>query len=78
VDTVTEARILQNLRQGARECTTLIVSHRVSTVRYADLILVMEQGEIVERGTHRNLLVRGGTYARLCEKQALEEEIVTT
>lgn len=78
VDTVTEARILQNLRQAARECTTLIVSHRVSTVRYADLILVMEQGEIVERGTHRDLLVRGGTYARLCKKQALEEEIVTT
>lgn len=78
VDTVTEARILQNLRQAARECTTLIVSHRVSTVRNADLILVMEQGKIVERGTHRDLLLRGGTYAGLCEKQALEEEIVTT
>lgn len=77
VDTVTEARILENLQHAARECTTLIVSHRVSTVRYADLIVVMEQGEIKERGTHRELFIRGGLYALLCEKQALEEELVT-
>jgi ATP-binding cassette subfamily B protein len=78
VDTVTEARILENLQHTVRECTTLIVSHRVSTVRYADLIVVMEHGEIKERGTHRELLVQGGLYALLCQKQALEEELVTT
>ena len=47
-------------------------------VNQSDLIVVMEQGEIKERGTHRELLIRGGLYALLCEKQALEEELVTT
>jgi len=75
VDTHTEEAILQGLRREMRRRTTLIVSHRVSTVRDADLILVLEDGAIVERGTHDDLLALGGLYAALCREQQLEEEI---
>ncbi len=78
VDTYTEERILQGLRRYTREsggCTTILISHRVSTVREADQIAVLIQGEIRELGTHEQLLARGGYYADLYEKQLLEEEL---
>ncbi len=75
VDTHTEEAILTGLRREMRRRTTLIVSHRVSTVRDADLILVLEDGAIVERGTHDDLLGHGGRYAALWREQQLEEEI---
>jgi ATP-binding cassette subfamily B protein len=61
-----------------RERTSLIVSHRISTVRDANLICVLEEGEIIERGTHDELLRTGGEYAALYERQLLEEELAAT
>ena len=55
--------------------TSLIISHRVSAVREADLILVLEQGQVAERGTHEELIEAGGVYARLLERQLLEREL---
>lgn len=78
VDTYTEERILENLKSVRQNRTTLIVSHRVSTVRDADLICVLNEGRIVERGTHDELLKIGGEYAELYRRQLLEEEIAAT
>lgn len=75
VDTHTEARILDDLRRVMEGRTSFIVSHRVSAVMDADLILVLEDGEIVERGTHEALIGAGGTYARLLRRQLLEESL---
>lgn len=77
VDTHTEAHILKGLRSSMAGHTNLIVSHRVSTVRDADLIVVLEDGRIVERGTHHELIARGGLYTQLYEKQMLEEELAS-
>jgi ATP-binding cassette subfamily B protein len=78
VDTYTEERILQGLRAHAKGCTTILISHRVSTVREADQIAVLASGRIIELGTHEQLLARGGYYAGLYEKQLLEEELSVT
>ena len=78
VDTYTEEKILGQLRGVMRGRTSLIVSHRISTVRDADLICVLDEGRIIERGTHDELLTRGGEYAALYERQLLEEELAAT
>ena len=77
VDTHTEAAILANLQEVFAGRTSLIVSHRVSAVKDADLILVIEDGAIVERGVHSELLAEGGTYTRLLRRQLLEESLET-
>jgi ATP-binding cassette subfamily B protein len=78
VDTYTEERILKNLREVRQSRTTLIVSHRVSTIRDADMICVLDDGRIIERGTHDELLKVDGEYADLYRRQLLEEELEAT
>jgi ATP-binding cassette subfamily B protein len=78
VDTYTEEEILHRLRDVMRQRTSLIVSHRVSTVRDADQILVLVEGRIVERGSHDELVRRDGFYADLYRKQLLEEELAAS
>ncbi len=75
VDTHTEDKILNHLREIMHGRTTIFISHRVSTVRNADLIAVLHQGRIVELGTHDQLIARNGYYTDLYNKQLLEEEL---
>ena len=75
VDTHTEERILRSLRELRRGRTVVIVSHRISSVKDADQIVVLDEGRIVERGSHDELLEAGGFYADLYRRQALEEEL---
>src|SRR5690606_10751759 len=90
VDTFTEERILSRLRgfgtlgqtgsssnesEPVRTRTSIIVSHRISTVREADLILVLDAGRIAERGTHASLVAEGGIYAAMHTRQLLEQEL---
>jgi len=78
VDTYTEEEILGRLRGVMRQRTSIIVAHRVSTVRDADQIFVLDHGRIVERGHHDALVARGGLYATLYRKQLLEEELAAS
>jgi ATP-binding cassette subfamily B multidrug efflux pump len=75
VDTYTEEKILARLRGVMRQRTSIIVSHRISTVRGADQILVLHEGRIAERGTHEQLVAHNGLYAAMYRKQLLEEEL---
>ena len=73
--TYTEEQILNHLREVMHGRTTILISHRVSTVRNADKIAVLHGGEIVEYGTHDELIQREGYYTELYNKQLLEEEL---
>lgn len=75
VDTQTETRILHDLRTDLAHRTAFLISHRVSAVMDADQILVLDEGRIVERGTHDSLIARNGVYAQLLRRQLLEEEL---
>jgi ATP-binding cassette subfamily B multidrug efflux pump len=78
VDTYTEEQILSRLRGVMRARTSIIVSHRISTVRDADLIVVLDRGRVVERGRHDELVQGGGFYADLYRKQLLEDELAAS
>jgi ATP-binding cassette subfamily B protein len=78
VDTHTEEEILSRLEAVMRQRTSIVVSHRISTVRSADQILVLDRGRIVERGTHETLVRLGGVYAELHKKQLLEDELAAS
>jgi ATP-binding cassette subfamily B multidrug efflux pump len=76
VDTGTERKILDNLEQIMKGKTSLIISHRISSVKHADEIIFLDGGKIIERGNHNSLMEKGGEYAELFDKQMLEEEEV--
>jgi ATP-binding cassette subfamily B protein len=78
VDTYTEEQILRELKGVMQNRTSILISHRVSTVKDADEIVVLNDGQIVERGTHAELLARGGYYAELHRRQLLEEELAVS
>jgi len=75
VDTITEEKILEKLRKEMQNKTCIWISHRISALQDADKIIVLDQGEIIEEGTHGELLLLGGLYRNLYEKQKLEEAL---
>ncbi len=74
VDTQTEEEILNNLKRVAKDRTTLLISHRVSTIQHADSILVLDKGVLIEQGNHKDLIQQNGFYAKMVEMQLLEQE----
>jgi ABC-type bacteriocin/lantibiotic exporter with double-glycine peptidase domain len=72
LDVVTEQQVASNIQSFA--CTQILIAHRLSTVRDADLVLVLDQGTIVEQGSHTELLQQGGYYAQLVRYQLAKEE----
>ncbi len=78
VDTYTEEEILSRLRHVMKARTSILISHRISTVRDADQIVVLDAGRVVEKGKHEELIRRGGLYAELYKKQLLEEELAAS
>lgn len=78
VDTYTEEEILARLREATADRTTIIVAHRISAVRHADQIIVLDEGRIVERGTHASLAEANGPYAELVRQQQLEDELAVS
>jgi ATP-binding cassette subfamily B protein len=75
VDTHTEAKILDDLRSVMKRRTSFIISHRLSAVMHADKIFVLDAGQLVEQGTHADLIGGDGTYARLLRRQTLEKDL---
>jgi len=75
VDTDTEEKILREFRTLLRQRTSIIISHRISTISGADEIVVLEEGSVAERGSHAQLIERGGIYAEIYRRQQIEEEI---
>jgi ATP-binding cassette subfamily B multidrug efflux pump len=75
VDARTESTIIDNLRRLKGEKTLIVVSHRISPLKGADRIYVMEDGRIVEQGSHADLVTRGGLYERLVRYQQMEKSI---
>jgi ATP-binding cassette subfamily B protein len=75
VDTETEARILEAVKARSGTRTVLLVSHRLSTIQHADVVVVLDRGRVAETGTHDDLLRAGGLYAELAERQRLSEEV---
>lgn len=75
VDTKTEEKILGNLKEVTKDRTNIIIAHRISTVKHADEIIVLDEGRIIERGTHDELVALGGYYSSIYHKQLLEEKI---
>jgi ATP-binding cassette subfamily B protein len=77
VDVETEEEILRELRQFMRGRTTLLISHRISTVRDADMIVYLRDGKIIEQGSHDELLAKRGAYYKLYRRQSLAREVET-
>jgi len=77
VDTKTEDAILKGLKEEARNRTTIMIAHRISSILHADKIIYLDQGTILEQGTHQELLAKKGAYFRLYQKQLLEEKLTT-
>ncbi|MBM7561373.1 ABC transporter ATP-binding protein [Fusibacter tunisiensis] len=75
VDTKTEESILQHLKEDLENTTSILIAHRISTIKHADQIIVLDQGELVEKGTHESLLQLNGHYADMYQKQLLEEKL---